>query len=150
MLDGGGRVLDLQIGKGMRGTLIAEQKGVALGVVARAVGAGADLHKSTVGVDTATRQDSLGNDCAPGALAEMDHLGPGVRLLTVCSERHGIELADRVVALKNAARVLPGDGRAGLDLSPGDFRAFAQALPALGHEIVDAAAPLGVPGVPVL
>ncbi len=41
----------------------------------------------------------------------------------VVHHRHGVELAGRVVALEDHARVLPGDRRAGLDLRPGDLGA---------------------------
>ena len=61
-----------------------------------------------------------------------------------------VELAHRVVALQDAARVLPGDRRAGLDLRPRDLRALAAARAALGDEVVDAAAAFLVAGVPVL
>src|SRR3712207_8148360 len=47
--------------------------------------------------------------------------------LPIC---HRVELAHRVVALQDAARVLPGDRRAGLDLRPGDLRVLAGALAA--------------------
>src|SRR4029077_14947163 len=56
----------------------------------------------------------------------------------------------RAIAAQDAARVLPSDGRAGLDLRPGDLRAFTPAIAALGDEIVDAAFALLVAGVPVL
>src|SRR5205823_45593 len=50
----------------------------------------------------------------------------------------------------DAARIFPGDRRAGLDLGPRNLRARAAAGAALGHEIVDAALTLGVTRVPVL
>src|SRR5207244_69784 len=61
-----------------------------------------------------------------------------------------VEFADRLVAFQDAARVLPGDGAAGLDLRPGDLRAPPATDAALGDEVVDAAAALFVAGVPVL
>src|SRR5207249_11305849 len=48
------------------------------------------------------------------------------------------------------ARVLPGDGRAGFDLRPGNLRVPAATGAALGDEVVDAALALLVAGVPVL
>src|SRR5581483_299919 len=78
-----------------------------------------------------------------------DHLGAGVGLLAVGGDRHGVELADRVVALQDDARVLPGDRRAGFDLGPRDPRPGAGAA-ALGHEVVDATVALGVTRIPVL
>ena len=83
-------------------------------------------------------------------LPDVDHLRAGVGLLAVVGERHRVELADRVVALEDAARVLPGDRRARLDLGPGDLRAPAEAAAALGDEVVDAALAVLVARVPVL
>ena len=57
---------------------------------------------------------------------DVDHLRAGVGLLVVGGDRHRVELADRVVALEDHARVLPGDRRAGLDLGPGDLRPGAR------------------------
>ncbi len=82
--------------------------------------------------------------------ADVDHLGAGIGLLPAVHHRHRVELADRVVALEDDARVLPGDGRSGLDLGPGDLGTGAGALAPLGDEVVDPALPLRVAGVPVL
>ena len=80
----------------------------------------------------------------------MDHLGAGVGLLP--AGRHGdrVELADRIVALQDAAGVLPSDRRAGLDLGPRYLGAGPAAGAALGDEVVDAALAVGVARVPVL
>src|SRR5262249_57705815 len=48
------------------------------------------------------------------------------------------------------ARILPGDGRAGLHLRPGDLRIDALALATLGDEVVDPALAFLVARVPVL
>src|SRR3546814_18087222 len=80
----------------------------------------------------------------------MDHLRPGIRLMAVVGDRDGIDLAHRVVALQDAARVLPRDRRAGLDLGPGDLGVPAAAGGALGNDVVDAAAPLLVARLPAL
>src|SRR5207237_2748794 len=62
----------------------------------------------------------------------------------------GIELADRVIALENATRVLPGDRAAGLDLRPANLAAWATASTALGDEVVNPALTFLVAWVPVL
>ena len=82
--------------------------------------------------------------------ADVDHLGAGVGLLVVVDGRDRVELADRALAAQHAARILPGDGRAGLHLGPGDVRVAAAALAALGDEVVDAAAALLIARIPVL
>src|ERR1700733_9612 len=80
----------------------------------------------------------------------MNHLRAGVGLLIVVGECDGIEFADGIFALQDAAGILPGNGRAGLDLSPGDFGILATAGSALGDEIVDSALAVLVAGIPVL
>src|SRR3546814_15580762 len=55
-----------------------------------------------------------------------------------------------VLALQDAALVLPGDGRAGLHLGPRNLGVAAAAGAALGDEVVDAALAVLVAGVPVL
>src|SRR5207253_3038886 len=90
------------------------------------------------------------SDRRPGILADMEHLGSGIGLLAIVGNRHRIELADRVIAFENAARIFPGDRRAGLDLRPRDLGARAAAGTALGDEIVDAAAAFGIARIPVL
>ena len=79
----------------------------------------------------------------------MDHLRTRIGLLEVVGHGHRVKLADRIVAREDAARVFPGDGRAGLHLRPRQAGVFA-ADAALGHEIIDAAPPLLVAGIPVL
>ena len=51
---------------------------------------------------------------------------------------------------EDAARVFPGDRRTRLHLRPGNLRAGAAAVAALGDEIVDASLSVGVAGIPVL
>ncbi len=132
VLDLRGRVLHLDVGEGVRAALVAEQQRVALRVVARAGRADRSIFtRPAVGVLAAAGGDALGQDRAAGVLADVDHLGAGVGLLAVGGERHRVELADRVVALQDDARVLPGDGRAGLDLGPGDLRVAAAHWPRL-------------------
>src|SRR5262245_64807311 len=96
------------------------------------------------------RRDSLRDDPAASVLADVDHLGSGVRLLTVVRERYRVKLADRIVALQDAARILPRDRRPGLHLRPRNLRIDARAFAALGDEVVYAPAPLLVARVPVL
>src|SRR6185437_9122267 len=112
--------------------------------------AGQDLHQPAIGVLAMAGRDALGHDGAAGIAPDVDHLGAGVGLLIVVHGGDGVELADGVLTAQHAAGVLPGDRRAGLDLRPGDVRVAAAAVAALGHEVVDAADAVGIPGVPVL
>src|SRR4029077_7166626 len=114
--------------------------------VARALGVAVGHDQPAIGVVGLTRRDALGDDAAPRGLAAMQHLGPGIDLLVAVGNSYRVELAARIVAAQNAARIFPGDRRAGLELGPGNLRVDAAAQPALGDEIVDAAAALGVAG----
>ena len=80
----------------------------------------------------------------------MNHLGAGIGLLVVVGDGDGIELANRVVALQDAARIFPGDGCAGLDLGPGNLGIASLTDAALGDEVEDTAAAVLIAGVPVL
>src|SRR6516162_5370323 len=74
----------------------------------------------------------------------MGHFGSGIGLLAIVGDRDRIELADRMVTLEHAARIFPGNRRAGFDLSPRDLGPRSTTGAALGHEVVDAAAAFGV------
>src|SRR5690606_21714763 len=143
------RVAALDVGKGVGGTAVADQQGVALGVVAGALGAGVDGHPAAVGVGAVAGGDTLGNDGGAGVLAQVQHFGAGIRLLEVIGEGHRIELADAVVAPQDAAGVFPGDCRAGFHLGPGNV-GIGVGDAALGDEVVDAPFALGIAGIPVL
>jgi len=62
----------------------------------------------------------------------VQHLRAGVGLLAVGCQRDRVELADRVVALEDDARILPRDRRAGLYLGPRDVGGASGALATLG------------------
>src|SRR6516225_5491401 len=80
----------------------------------------------------------------------MQHLGAGIDLLVTVGNRNRIEFTARIVAAQNTARIFPGDGRAGLELGPGNLRVLAAAVAALGDEIEDPTAAAGVARIPVL
>src|ERR1700688_2795211 len=128
----------------------ADQERIAIGEVAGADRAPAGRNQPAIGVFGGDGGDALGDDPARGVAAEMDHLGAGIDLLAAVGDRDGVELAAGIVAAQDAARVLPGDRRAGLHLGPGDLGVAAAAIAALGHEVEDAAAAFGIAGIPVL
>ena len=150
MLQIGTRVLDLDIGKGVGAAAVADQQGVALGVIARTLGPLTDPYQAAIGLLTFAGGDALGNDGRTGVAPQMDHLGAGVGLLTTLGDGDRVEFANRVVPAQDAAGVFPGDRRTRLDLGPGDLGARSATLPALGHEVVDAATALGIAGIPIL
>src|SRR5260370_139547 len=121
IVDARARVLHFEVREGMRAGLIADQERITLRVGASAGRAFQDLAAAAVGILGVAGGDALGHHGALGGLADMDHLGPGIGLLIVVGQRNGVELAYRVIALQDAARILPGNGRAGLHLRPGDL-----------------------------
>src|SRR4029077_20824267 len=150
VLDRRGRVLYFHVREGMRAALAAHEERVALGEVTGAVRARQHLHEPPVGVLSVSGGDAFGDDGAAGVGPDVNHLGAGVGLLVVVDGGDGVELAPRARAAQHAARVLPGDGGAGLDLRPGDMRVASAAFAPLGDEIVDAADAAGIARIPVL
>src|SRR5690606_28653557 len=150
VLDAAGRVLYLDVRERVGAALVAHQQRVALGVIARVLRSLEHLDQAAIGLLAAPRRDALRHDGAAGVAAAVDHLGAGVGLLPVVGQRHRAELADGVVALENHARALPGDGRAGLPLGPGNLGVLAAAGAPLGDDVVDAALAVLVARVPVL
>src|SRR6202040_639984 len=106
--------------------------------------------EAAIGVLGDAGGDALGDDPGGGGLAQVNHLGAGIDLLVAVRNRDRIEFTARIVAAQDAARIFPGDRRAGLDLGPGNLRVVAAAIATLGDEIVDAALAFGIAGIPVL
>ena len=106
--------------------------------------------KATIGVLRPARRNALGHDPRFRPLAEMHHLGAGVRLLGVVGDGDRVKLALTVVPAQNAGRVFPGDGRPRLHLRPHHLRPVAPAIGALGDEVVDAALAVLIARIPVL
>src|SRR6202012_2967320 len=130
----------------VRGAVLADPQGVALREVARALRLGVSGDEAAVGIGGMAGGNALGEDPRPRVASKVDHLGAGVGLLMIVGDGDGIELAAGVVAAQDARGILPGDGRTGLDLGPGNLGAVAAAVGALGDEVVDAATALGVAG----
>ena len=143
-------VFDLEIRIGVSAALVAHQQRITLRVIPRPFSSFDDFHQAAISVLAATRRYPLGHDGTAGVLADVRHLCAGVRLLVIVDQGDGVELPRGVVSLQYDAWVLPRDGRAGLDLSPGYLRVPALRLTPLGHEIVNATATFSIPGIPVL
>src|SRR6185437_2463243 len=144
------RIARLDVWEGVRTAVPAHQQRIALRVIACTAGRGQDEHQAAIGILAVAGGDALGDDGAARVGPDVDHLRAGIGLLVVVRGRDGVELADRALTAQDAAGILPGDRRAGLHLCPGDVSIAAAALAALGHEVVDAAAPLLIAGIPVL
>src|SRR5689334_13263692 len=102
----------------MRTALIADQKRVTRREVARILRLAVRRDEAAIGVLRFARGNTLGDDPARGVRAEMDHLGAGIDLLVTVRNRDRIELATRMIAAQDAARIFPGNRRTGLDLCP--------------------------------
>src|SRR3954469_11756086 len=150
MLDGSSGVLDLDIREGMRPTAIPDQHRIALGVIAGTGCLGQHFDQAAIAVLPLARGDTLRYDRAPRVLPQVNHLGPGIRLLLAVHHGHRVELANGVVALEDDTGILPGYGRSGFHLGPGNFGVSTGTLSALGDEVVDPPAAFLVASVPVL
>ena len=131
-------------------TLVPHQHRIALGIVARAMSRRQNLHQSPVAVDRIARRNALRDNCAARVATDVHHLRTGIGLHFIVRQRDRKKCADRVFALKNAARILPRNGGTSFDLGPRNFTVAAHAFAPLGNEVVNAAAPLGIPSVPIL
>ena len=143
-------VADFDIRPCVGAAFVAEQQRVALRVVTCSCSVFRDVYQSAVAVLAVSGRDAFGDDGAVGVLAEMYHLGPGVGLLVVVGNGHGVELRRRVVALQYATWVFPRYGGAGLHLCPRYFRVVTFADAAFGDEVVDTSVAVLVARVPVL
>ena len=63
---------------------------------------------------------------------------------------HTIELRCRIVAGKDARRILPGNGRTCFHLRPRQFTVHPFTMATLRHKVIDTTPALGITGIPVL
>ena len=94
----------------VRSSLVANEHGVTLGVVACARGVGADLHQASVHVLTLSGADTLTHDAATRVFTDVNHFRARICLLRVVRQRNRVKLADRVVAGEHHGWILPRDG----------------------------------------
>ena len=101
--------------------LVAQQQTVALRIVAGVVGPAAYLHQAAVTVVALAGRYTFRHNGRTCVLAHMYHLGAGIGLLVVVRDGHAVELRRRVVALQDAAGVLPCHRTSGFHLCPREF-----------------------------
>ena len=95
-------------------------------------------------------RNTLGDNRTLGIFAQMDHLGTCIGLLVVVGHGYRVEFTDRIVASQDTTGILPGDGRTGLYLRPGDLASLALAQASFGHEVIDTPFALFIARIPVL
>src|ERR1700693_5677015 len=134
----------------MRAALAADQQRIAIREIARPSREPVHRYLTPIGILRLSCRDPLGDYAAPRVATKMNHFRAAVDLLSAIRDCDRIKLTAGSLAAQNAGRILPGDGRTGLDLRPRNFRSSAAAVAALGHEIVYAAPPFGIARIPVL
>ena len=144
------RVLALHIRESVRTALVSKKKAVALRVVAGILRTWKDLHKTPVAVLALSCRNTLAHNTAAGILSNMNHLGAGISLLVVVGNRYRIELAYRVVTLKDGTRIFPCNCRTCLNLRPKKLAVGTFADTAFGNKVVDTSFALLVSRIPVL
>ena len=92
MLQFGGRLLDFYVWEGMSATLIANQEGVALGVIPSIFSAFENFNLASVCVLRSTGRNAFRDDGAASVLADVNHFGSGIGLLAVIGYCNRIEL----------------------------------------------------------
>lgn len=90
----------------MRTAFVAKQQGVALAVITGIVRFLCHAHQATVRVLTLSGRDTFAHNGTPGILAQMNHFCSRVCLLMVIGYCHTIEFCRRIVAGKDARRIL--------------------------------------------
>src|ERR1700730_10084769 len=98
-------ILGLDVRHGVRAAFVADQQRVAGGELAGAGRLAMGGDEAAIGVLRDAGGDALGDDPGGGVLAEMNHLGAGIDLLVAVRNRDRIELATRIVAALDAARI---------------------------------------------
>ena len=88
---------DLDLG----GAAIADEQGVALGVIARVLCALTHAHQPAVAVLPPAGRNTLGHDGAAGVAPDMDHLGAGIGLLVIIGDSDRVELAHAIFAIEH-------------------------------------------------
>ena len=134
----------------MRTAFVAKQQGVALAVITGIVRFLCHAHQATVRVLTLSGRDTFAHNGTPGILAQMNHFCSRVCLLMVIGYCHTIEFCRRIVAGKDARRILPGNGRTSFHLCPRQFTVHPFTMATLRHKVIDTTPALGITGIPVL
>ena len=143
-------VMGIHIWEGMRSTIAAQQQGVAGTVVAGIIGIGCSTNQTTIGVLAMTCRDTLRNDGTLGVLTHVNHLGTGISLLIVVGNSHTVELSHRVITTQDAGRILPGNSRTGLYLSPAQLRVHTTQVTSLGYQVQHTTLTMLITRIPVL
>ena len=150
MLEHGCVVMGIHIWEGMRSTITAQQQRVAGTVVAGIIGIGCSTNQTTIGVLAMTSRDTLRDDGTLGILTHVNHLGTGIGLLIVVGNSYAVELSYRVVATQDTGRILPGNRRTRLYLSPAQLRVHTTQVTSLGYQIQHATLTMFITRIPVL
>src|ERR1051326_6801370 len=93
-------VPDVDVGKSMGPAPVSDEHRVALRIITGALCSLHDLHQATIGVLPMAGGYPFGHNRAAGVLPKVNHLRPGVSLLSIVGDRDRIELANRIVALQ--------------------------------------------------
>src|SRR5205807_1749153 len=139
--DAGVLLVDLHVRVGVGPTVLVEDEGVATHVALHAVGTFLDLHEAAVGGAAAVLGDRLGDDGRGRLGADVDHLGPGVLVLTWAGVGHGEDLTGGLGAHEVHRRVLHREPRTDVAVDPFDVRFCFGASP-LGDQVVDVRRPV--------
>ena len=150
MLEHGCVVMGIHVWEGMCSTIAAQQQRVAGTVVACIVGIGCGTNQTTIGVLAMTCRDTLRNDGALGVLTHVNHLGTGISLLIVVGNSYAVELSYRVVATQDTRRILPGNRRTRLYLSPAQLRVHTAQVASLGYQVQHTTLTMLITRIPVL
>ena len=150
MFEHGCIVMGIHIWEGMRSTIATQQQRVAGTVIACIVGIGCGTNQTSIGVLAMTCRDTFRDDGTLGVLTHVNHLGTGISLLIVVGNSHAVELCHRVVATQDTGRILPGNRRTRLYLSPAQLRVHTTQVASLGYQVQHTTLTMLITRIPVL
>ena len=150
MLEHGCVVMSIHVWEGMCSAIATQQQRVAGTVVAGIISIGCSTNQTTIGVLAMTSRNTLRDDGTLGVLTHVNHLGTGIGLLIVVGNSYTVELSYRVVATQDTGRILPGNRRTRLYLSPAQLRVDTTQVASLGYKVQYTTLTMFITRIPVL
>ena len=103
-------IANINIGKRVGAAFIADEHGVALGIISCIVGIFHNLDSTAVSLLTLPGRNAFRNNGAFGVFADVYHFSPSVGLLKIIGQGNGIKFAYRIITFQYTGWIFPCDG----------------------------------------
>ena len=117
------------------------EEGVAFGVIFAVFEMLRHVHEPAVSGTTGADRDRFGNDVAGGFIRPVDHLGPGILVLTVAGQRDRKHFAPRFPPFQNDPGIFHGQARTNIAVDPFNL-GFLVGQPPFGDEVENIGRPV--------